>query len=54
MDSVVIEILFMNPKEIYPRTPINNAVRIQELFINNRQIEVKMGDTLVTIKQMDV
>lgn len=44
----------MNPKEICPRTPRNNAVRIQELFTNNRQIEVKIGDTLVTIKQMEV
>lgn len=26
-DSVVIEILFMNPKELYTRTPRNNTVR---------------------------
>lgn len=50
MDYVIIEILFMNPKRICPRTPRNNTVRIQELFISNRQIEVKIGDTLVTIK----
>ena len=50
VDCVVIEIFFVKPKEICPRTPRNNTVRIRELFINDWQIEVKTGDTLVTIK----
>ena len=49
--SVTTEKLFLNSQEMSPRTPRTNRVGDRGgLSTKDRQTEVEIGDTLVTIK----